>query len=299
MHSLDWNDLRYFLEVHRAGSLAGAARTLRVRHSTVGRRLEALEETLATRLFARMPAGLLLTDAGRQILPLAEEAERAMLAVERRLAATDERLEGVVRLATSEAFSGFLVRHLARLHTRHPGLIVEILSGNRSLDLSRGEADVALRFAVTTQPDLICKRLGDTGWALFASESYLERRGTPLSAGDLSGHDLIGFDDTMANTPGALWLNDHAADAHITLRGNSIISVLNAAISGMGLAVLPCFLAQGEPTLRRAAPGLLGSREVWLVFHPEVGRIARVRCVIDFLTEIIAETATELRGTPA
>ncbi|MEO8667536.1 MAG: LysR family transcriptional regulator [Bauldia sp.] len=297
MHSLDWNDLRYFLAVHRAGSLAGAARSLRVRHSTVGRRIEALESGLEVRLFTRTPDGFLLTDSGTEILPLAEDAERALTAIERRVAGTDDRAEGTVRLATSEAFSGFLVRHLGGLHTRYPGLIVEVLSGNRSLDLSRGEADVALRFSATTQPDLICKCIGETGWALFASETYLARRGAPAPATDLSGHDVIAFDSTMANTPGALWINDHAAGAHVVMRGNSIMSALNAAVAGMGLAVLPCFLAEAEPTLRRVASELVGSREVWLVFQRDVARTARVRCVIDFLTELIAASATELRGT--
>jgi DNA-binding transcriptional LysR family regulator len=297
MHSFDWNDLRYFLAIHREGTLAGAARSRRVQHSTVGRRLEALEKALGAALFTRTPDGLILTEAGAEILALAEDAERALTAIERRVAGTDERLEGVVRVTTSEAFSGFLVRHLAELHQRRPGLIVEVLSGNRSLDLSRGEADIALRLAATTQPDLLCKHIGDTGWGLYASQSYVDRCGAPPSATDLSGHDVIAFDETMANIPGALWLNDHAAGAHVILRGNSIVSVLNATVIGMGLAVLPCFLAEAEPTLRRLAPEILGSREIWLVFHPDVARIARVRRVIDFITEIIGAKAASLRGT--
>ena len=200
--------------------------------------------------------------------------------------ATDKRVEGVVRLTASEAFSGFLVRRLAELQARHPGLIVEILSGNRSFDLSRGEADLALRIATTTQPELICKRIGDAGWSLYAAEGYLARRGIP-PVPDLSGHDVIGFDESLAQVPGALWLKEHAAGAHMMLRGNSIMSVLNAAIVGMGLAVVPCFLAEAEPTLRRLTPKILGSREIWLVFHPDVARIARVRTVIDFVTEIV------------
>jgi DNA-binding transcriptional LysR family regulator len=296
MHSFDWNDLRYFLAIHREGTLAGAARSLRVQHSTVGRRLEVLEKALGASLFMRTPDGFRLSEAGTEIVPLAEEAERALTAVERRVAGTNERIEGVVRLTASEAFSGFLVRRLAELQTRHPGLVVEVLVGNRSLDLSRGEADVALRIAATTQPDLICKRIGDAGWSLYASESYVARRGAPPSATDLAGHDVIGFDETMSGIPGARWLKDHAAGAHVMLRGNSIVSVLNAAIVGMGLAVLPCFLAEAEPTLRRLVPEVLGSREIWLVFHPEVARIARVRRVIDFVTEIVGQEAWMLRG---
>ena len=112
MHKFDWNDLRYFLAVSRAGSLAGAARNLGVRHTTVGRRIEALEAALSASLFTRTPEGFALTEAGSAITPLAEEAERAADAVERRVAGEDERIDGLVRVTTSEAFTGFLVRRL-------------------------------------------------------------------------------------------------------------------------------------------------------------------------------------------
>src|ERR1700692_321310 len=120
MHSLDWNDLRYFLAVCRAGSLVGAGRSLHVRHSTVGRRVEALEAALGVSLFMRAPDGLVLTEAGREIVPLAEEAERAVTAVERRVAGGDRRVDGIVRVTTSESFSGFLMRRLARAQAQHP-----------------------------------------------------------------------------------------------------------------------------------------------------------------------------------
>ena len=243
MHSFDWNDLRYFLAVCRAGTLAGAARDLRVRHSTVGRRLEALEQALGVSLFTRTPDGFVLTEAGAGIRPLAEEAERAAVAIERQVAGGDQRIEGAVRLTTSEAFSGFLVRRLAALHERHPDLMVEVLAGNRFFDLTRGEADLALRIAATTQPDLICKRIGSAGWSVYAAAGYLARRGMPASLDDLSGHDVIGFDEIHGPGAGALWLADHAGGAEVVMRGNSIVAVLNAAIVGMGIAILPCFLA--------------------------------------------------------
>jgi DNA-binding transcriptional LysR family regulator len=296
MHSFDWNDLRYFLAVHREGTLAGAARSLRVQHSTVGRRLEGLEATLGAVLFARTPDGFVLTDAGAEILEFAEQAERSLVLVERRARASDERIEGIVRLTASESFSTFLVRRLALLRERHPKLVVEILTGNRAFDLARGEADLALRIAATTQSELTCKHVGDAGWSMYASESYIARRGMPPSATNLAGHDVIGFDESLAQVPGALWLSQHDAGVQVILRGNSILSVLNAAIVGMGIALVPCFLAEAEPTLSRLAPEVLGSREIWLVFHPDVARIPRVRQVIDFVTETIRQSASILRG---
>jgi len=296
MHKFDWNDLRYFLAVSRAGSLAGAARSLGVRHTTVGRRIEALEAALAASLFTRTPDGFALTEAGAGIVPLAEDAERAAEAVERRVAGGDERVEGVVRVTTSEAIAGFLVRRLSELQARYPELTVGVLSTNASLDLSRGEADIALRMVPTDAAELISKRLCDAGWSLYAAESYVERMGVPGDPANLSGHSVVGFDETMAGTPGAVWLDAHGEGAHVVMRCNSLIAALNATIVGMGVSVVPCFLADAEPTLTRLTQAVLGKREIWVVFHPDVAKIKRVRTVIDFITEIVGRDAPSFRG---
>ena len=188
---MDWDDLRYFLAVYRAGSTSGAARALSVQHTTVGRRLTALEETLGTNLFTRTPTGLVPTAAADGILPLAEEAERNLRAIERG-AGNDQKLEGVVRMTTSEAFTGYFVRRLTKLRAEHPGLVVEILSGNRVFDLARGEADLAVRIAPTTQQDLICRCVGHATWGLYASEDYVARHGVLAAPEDLRGHADVG-----------------------------------------------------------------------------------------------------------
>src|SRR5262249_17767216 len=143
--ALDWNDLRYFLAVQRAGTLAGAARELGVKHTTVGRRLTALEETLGVKLFTHAPEGFVLTRAGSEIVELALSIEASTSAIERRIKGEDSRVEGTVRLTTSESFSKFFVHRLLALRQQHPKLLVEVLSSNRAFDLSRGEADVAVR----------------------------------------------------------------------------------------------------------------------------------------------------------
>jgi DNA-binding transcriptional LysR family regulator len=296
MHSLEWNDVRYFLAIGEAGTLAGAGRALGVQHSTVARRLDALERALGVSLFTRTPDGLILTEAGQEILPLAEAAGKALAAIERRVGGGDSRVEGRVRLATSEAFSGLMIRILSDLKARHPELTVDIISGNRPLDLTRGEADIAVRILPTQQPDLISRKVGKAGWSLYAAASYIHRAGIPATPSELAGHDLIDFDEAMAGVPGAEWLRKHGEGARIVLRGNSIISVLNAAVAGMGIAGLPCFVAEAEPGLRRLTHELVGSRDVCLVYMPAVGRIARVRAVIDFIAESLAERSAMLRG---
>jgi len=299
MHNVDWNDLRYLLAVSRAGSLAGAARSLGVRHTTVSRRIEALEAALAASLFTRTPDGMTLTEAGVAVLPLAEEVERTVETMERRVAGDDDRVEGVVRLTTSEALSGFLVRRLGELQNRYPNLTVDVLSTNASLDLARGEADMALRLVPTAQADLVSKRLCDAGWSLYAAEGYVARMGRPSDPNTLAGHNIVGFDETMAKTPGAVWLDAHADGGHIVMRCNSIIAAMNAMIAGMGVGMVPCFLAEDEPTLTRLTDAVLSTRGVWVVFHPDVAKIKRVRAVIDFVTEIVNRDLPAFRGEPS
>ncbi len=295
MHSFDWDDVRYFLAVRRSGTLAGAARALSVRHSTVSRRISALEEALGVALFIRTADGFVMTDAGAGIIPMAEEAERALAAVGRRVGSSSGRIEGVVRVSTSEAFSGFLVRQMPKLQERHPGLVVDVLSSNQRVNLARGEAELALRSMTTEEPDVICRRLCDVGWSLYAAEAYVNRAGG-LRGLSLAGHDVIGFDAMLKSAPGAVWLDQHCEGARVVLRCNSLIAALNATIVGLGICSVPCFLGDAEPTLRRLTDAVVGARGVWIVYHPDVGKVGRVRAVIDFIAEIIGSEAARLRG---
>ena len=243
----------------------------------------------------RSADGFVMTDAGSAIIPMAEEAERALVAVGRRVASSAERIEGVVRVSTSEAFSGFLVRRLPKLQERYPDLIVDVLSSNQRVNLARGEAELALRSMVTEEPDVICRRLCDVGWSLYAAATYVERAGG-LDGLSLAGHDVIGFDAMLKSAPGALWLDQHCAGARVVLRCNSLIAALNATIVGLGICSVPCFLGDAEPTLRRMTDAVVGARGVWMVYHPDVGKVVRVRAVIDFIAEIIGREAAQLRG---
>jgi DNA-binding transcriptional LysR family regulator len=292
----DWNDLRYLLAISRAGTLAGAARELGVEHTTVGRRLTALEQALGARLFTRGPDGLVATREAEDVLPLAREIADRIDSIERRLARGDDTIEGIVKLTTSEALSGYFVKRLTALRTKHPGLVVEILSGNRAYDLMRGEADLAVRIRETTEPDLITKKLLNVGWSMYASASYVERKGMPKSPEELSGHDIVAFDATMSAIPGSVWLEQHAKGANIVLRANSIISAHNAAIVGLGLTVLPCFLGDDEPSLARVTDRVLGTRDVFLVVHPDLAKVGRVRAVMDFVTSTFEAEAALWKG---
>jgi DNA-binding transcriptional LysR family regulator len=292
----DWNDLRYLLAISQAGSLAGAARDLGVEHTTVGRRLTALETALGARLFTRGPDGLVPTAAAEQVLPLARQMAAQAESIAQGVAGGDGRVEGTVRLTTSEALSGYFVKLSVVLRERYPNLMVEILSGNRVYDLGRGEADLAIRIAETSDADLLSRKVAVAGWSLYAAPSYVERMGIPAAPEALRGHDVIGYDKTMGLVPGALWLQEHGEGAQVVQRGNSIIAALNACLLGLGIAVLPCFFADAEPTLRRLTPRVVGDRPVYLVVHKDLARVGRVRAVMDFLVETFTRDARRWSG---
>jgi DNA-binding transcriptional LysR family regulator len=279
---MDWNDLRYFLAACRHGSLAGAARELGCEYTTVGRRIAALESALDTTLFVRTPDGLTLTPSAQDLVPLAEQVERSANEITLRAAGHDQRAEGVVRVTCAEGFSAYIVSQLGELRALHPGLVVEILDDIRPLDLARNEADFAIRLVPSTQRDLISRTLCVMNWRMFASESYLARRGRPSAVHNLAGHDVIGFDERLANVPGAQWLAEHAKDATIVLRGNSMHAVLDAAAAGLGLAVVPHFLAARDGRLQQVADDVLGTRTLSLVVHADLKKVARVRATMDF-----------------
>ena len=285
----EWSDYRYFLAIARAGSLSAAARSLRVDQSTVGRRLAALEEAVGARLFDRTPEGYVLTAAGDAVRGDVESLETGFLGVERRLAGGDARIEGVVRVATSETFATtFLIAHLGGLRVRHPGLSIDLATGNQPVDLARREADLAVRLGTgPKQPNLVTRQIGEVGFALYGAPSYLARRGQPRLRGGLRGHEIVTYGVELAAIPGARWLMEHAGKADIAFRAVSVGSVCRAVEAGLGLGVLPSFI--GARTLQRFGPPVLGTSPVWTVVHEDLQRNARVRAVLLFLADLMAQ----------
>lgn len=294
----DWDDLRHFLAVAREGTLAGAARELGVDASTVGRRLAALEAVLEARLFDRTPGGLVLTDAGRGIRAAVEDMETAALAVERRASGEDARLEGVVRITLTEAFAvDILLPGFAPFRERHPGIEVRFLTDYGSLDLTRREADIAIRLTRPRDSALVARKVGEIALAPYASETYLAQRGLPELARGLAGHDAIGYAEAAAKWPEARWLAESAPGARVAVRCNSVLSVVAATAAGLGVGVMPCLSGDREPGLRRVAPVVDAlRRDIWLVVHPDLQQNARVRATLQFLAELIHRERPLLSG---
>jgi DNA-binding transcriptional LysR family regulator len=297
--SADWNDLKYFLAIQRSGTLAGAARILKVDQTTVGRRLRTLEEAYDARLFDRTEEGFALTVSGERIFELAREVEERMSELALRVAGENRRPEGTVRLATSEVLSfGFLLEHLVSLRERHPGIDLELVTGSAAVNLSRREADLALRLGATrvTQANVLVRKLTEVPWSLYATKKYLAERG-PVRLGEgLTGHDVVAFDEELLGISPARWLSENAGAARRVLVANGILAMSRAAAAGFGLTTLPCFLGAALPELARATPGNITTASAWLLVHSDLARTARVRTVMDFLVEIFHKHRDHLEG---
>jgi DNA-binding transcriptional LysR family regulator len=288
-----WDDLRILLAL-RYGSLAAAARILRVDATTVGRRLAASERALGTRLFTRTPEGLRPTAAGLRALAVAEQSADAISALERDVAGSDERVAGRVRITSGD---GVLVHALApalpTLVARHPLLQVELLASSRPVDLARGEADVAVRLFRPRESVLVARRAATLRCGLFASHQYLERAGTPSGLADLARHDFIGFDSSLAATPEMRWAAQHVPPERLRVRGSTIPVVLAACRAGVGIAVVAELFAVHDPELTRLLPRVaLPSREAWVVTHPDLRRAARIVAVTSWITSALANRRT-------
>jgi DNA-binding transcriptional LysR family regulator len=297
MANLDWNGLQYVLALARHQSLDRAAGELSVDASTVSRRVRSLEHDIGARVFDRTASGHRLTAVGQRLLEAAERVEADILAMEREAAHADQRLEGLVRVATSDAFGRHrLAAILASFRRRHPQVDFELVADNRAADLIRREADLAIRFVRSAQAHLASRRIALVGHGLYASRSYLARR--PFDPDrPTHGHELLGYHASLGAMPEARWLDERAQGARFALRANRVDLLLPAALDGLGLAVLPCYLADTEPELvRLLGPSDVVSRELWLVLHREARRVGRVRAFVDHLTAEIQSQAAALCG---
>lgn len=296
---MDWNDLKYLLALKRAGTLAGAARALSVDHSTVSRRLAALEEAMGSQLLRRTPEGLCFTEAGNTAAATAEAMDASASGLLDKLAGADDRDAGVVRLTCAEGFIPHLVAASQELRAAHPELRVELLPSTAVLDLLRREADVALRMFRPTQAALVARLVGKLGWSLFASEAYVARKGLLESVGDLSGHDLIGYDAELKAGFGPRWLEEHAGSATVVMRCDTVRGAVLAITQGVGIGTIPCYLAAGEPSLRRLTPEVTANAEIFLVTAPDVQDLKRVRLVLEMVTAMFDRHRALFAGTLA
>jgi DNA-binding transcriptional LysR family regulator len=288
----DWNEPRLVLAVKRAESLTGAAKALGIDHSTAFRRLNVLEQRLGVRLFERLPGGAYeATSAGERMSAGAERMEDEALALDRELTGRDHRPSGRLRVTSSETLAfHLLTKHLAAFRQAYPGIVVELFVDNRILSLSRREADIALRPKRPTEGDLWGRKLADVAWAIYGARSHLDANGGVVSSLHLDRHALIGWEENTSGIQAADWLKRVAPIEAIAYRTNSLVNQFVAAKAGIGLALLPCYLGDGDPELVRARPDPLPelAGELWIVTHADLKRTARVRAFFDVVGEGLA-----------
>lgn len=286
---LDWDDLRFFLALARHGTLSAAAKVLHVSQSTVGRRLNSLEATLAVRLLHRTPDGYVSTLAGEEVREKAERLEAEALALERDVTGRDTRLRGLVRVTCAETLAAHvLAPSFVRLHVQHPDIMIELIPNPRELSLAMREADVSLRMRQPEQHDLVVRRVGDIAFGIYATPDYLRDQGTMDFEDGCAGHRLITqLDDTQEMTQSA-WLTELASRATVVLQTSSHEAAVLAAASGGGLACLARFRGDREPGLTRVpVPTEPPSAEILLLVHKDNRDTPRIRVVLTHITDSI------------
>ncbi|EAV45975.1 Transcriptional regulator [Stappia aggregata IAM 12614] len=288
---MDWNYLRTFHAVSEAGSLAKAAEKLAISHATAFRHIRSLEEQLGSRLFEKVKGRYRATEAGAEILDLAQSVVVAMEDIDRRISGADLALKGRIRLTAPASFAvHFLPGYLLDFKARFPDITVELLTSNEEINMSSRAAEIALRVTSSPPEHLIGRKVADIPWAYFASQSYLDRKSIPASAGDLSSHDLIGASGLLAQRPGFIQMDRSLRD-RIVVRSDDLTTMAALARKGLGLCLLPMDVAQ-DGLKKLAIATEVPANELWVLTHPDLRSVERVACMARFLaTAFRTETA--------
>ncbi len=281
MQDVDWDDLRFVLAVARGRSLAGAARRLRVNESTVGRRVARVEQRLGARLFERIAGSLTPTEAGCRVIAGAERVELELQAVAGAVAGTDRLAAGTVRLtAVPIVVNRILVPALPSLLSAHPDLEVELIAERRDLSLTRREADIALRLARPEEElRILARRVGGLDYGVYGAAG---RRAADLP--------WITYEDRMADLPQWRWIAAQALEdgqGLSPLKVNDAEALFQGVKAGLGRSLLPVLLAESEPGLARLDRGRPAlTRDLWLLVHPELRDLVRIRVTLDWLQAV-------------
>ncbi len=293
MHKgIDWDDLRLALAIARGEGLSGAARSLGVNHATVFRRLNQLETRIGVRLFERFRTGYAATPAGEKVVALADRIESGVVDMTRELSGQDMRPQGTVRLTTTDALLPLVGRCMPHLHEANPDIKIELCIVNMMVNLSRRDADIALRATGSPPPDLFGRKVGRFVYGVYAAKNMKATRA------DLSALPWVAPDDTVSHTPSAVWMSKHVPGAPVAGRGNSLPSILEMVRAGIGVGLLPCLLADPLPDLRQVGHPAPMALDLWLLTHNDLRNVARVRATMAALGDAIARNQRLLSGKP-
>ncbi|AUT66138.1 LysR family transcriptional regulator [Paraburkholderia terrae] len=290
LNHLDWNDLRVFLTLARAGNLSKAGRLLGMDHATVGRRISALEFALETPVFERDRLGYRLNAQGREMLEYVEAVEASIMTLGDTLSGAQPGLAGHVRIATMEGIASlYLSEQFVEFRRRQPGITIELVTSATDVRISHREADLFLGFFEPQGTNLRIERIGEFRLHLYAQADYLAEHGVPATLADLRDHRFVGYIDDLIQLDAVRWLDDAIADPPIAFHSTSMLSQMFSAAAGGGIVMLPAFARAERFGLVQILPDHIDvKRAVWMSSHQYLQRVPRIRAVASFLTEIMA-----------
>lgn len=289
MHRLRWDDLQYVHAVVEHGSLSAAARTLGVNHATVHRRIVALEDSFGISLFERMPGGYRLRPEGRDVLGALERIDSETARIERSFRGVRHSIEGTFRLTTTDTIATLLLpAHLAALTETHPGVRIELGITNHRVDMAEPVAEIALRPIRRLPDNMSGEQAGHLKFGIYGSRDYLAEN----RAGDHASHRWLGVTPTISRSPAGQWQSEHL-DQIPSITADSFFPLATMASAGMGLAMLPAFVARTYPTLVPAAQfPEQPLMPFWVAAHRDLHALESINMLVAFF-------ADALRADPA
>jgi DNA-binding transcriptional LysR family regulator len=291
-----WDDIHYFVELARRGRLLSTARRMAVAHTTVLRRIAALEKSLDRKLFKRSDTGMLLTDAGLELLDYAETMERAAHAIANH-AGERHQPAGSVRVAMMEGMvSTFFVPRTINFQISHPGIVIELVTMLQIANLSKREADISISFVRPTGARLVTRRVSGCSIHLYAADSYLAKHGRPKSVTDLGKHHFVDYIDDIIFLPQLRWFRDSVDQKCVVFRSSSPMAQLAAVRSGIGIGMFPDYMVERTGLTPILPEQVSDQRELWLTTHQDLRNVPRVRAVFDYMKELFVQERGYLEG---
>lgn len=283
---MEWDNLRYILAIARTKSVAGAARQLKVHHTTVFRRLNALESSLGVRLFERLAKGYVLTLAGESMYHTALEIESKIATLDRHISGQDQRLKGIIRVTTTASLLRYLLTPcFAAFQREYPEIELEILESNQQYNLTKRDADIAIRTTNHPPEHLVGRKIARAAIAIYGSKNYLVKN---ENIDNITEHTWIGAEESLEMVMYGNKLIQLLPQIKFEYKVNTLMGILYALLNDMGIGLLFCYMGNSEPTLQSVRPTIpeLG-KDLWILTHPDICHVARISIFLDFIAEAL------------
>ncbi|MGA0597236.1 LysR family transcriptional regulator [Enterovirga sp. CN4-39] len=295
--NLAWDDFRLVKAIAEARGLAGAAADIGVNHSTIFRRLGQLEEALGTKLFERHRSGYAATPAGEEMAALAVRLDADITSFTRRLVGREIAASGELRVTTNDSLLVHLLTPIfARFRAQHPAVQLDVVLANQALNLSKRDADVAIRATDDPPETLVGRRAATIAWALYGRRDEFD--GSSLDLATLTAtRNWVSLGENLSHVKAVRFLRREVSPEQIVYRVNTVLGLAEAVEAGIGIGHLPCFIGDGRADLVRLAPPVADfSASLWLLTHPDLRQSPRVRVFLDFVSAAIAARRPEIEG---